>query len=97
MLCLQFRVYIYIYIYIYIVNTKKLETALRTNGAGIPYTFLLRIEAFGFPTFGLLLCVYIYIGLRVTIQSSDITLIIITTPWIPDHLIIVLAKTLLYV
>ena len=37
-----------------IVNPKKLETGLRTNSAGIPYTLLLRIEAIGFPTFGLL-------------------------------------------
>ena len=34
---------------------QKLETGLRTNGAGIPYTLLLRIEAIGFPTFGPLL------------------------------------------
>ena len=40
-----------------IVNPKKLETGLRTNSAGIPYTLLLRIEAIGFPTFGLLLYV----------------------------------------
>ena len=42
------------------VNPKKLETGLRTNSAGIPYTLLLRIEAVGFPTFGLLLygCLY---------------------------------------
>ena len=33
----------------------KLDTGLRPNGAGIPYTLLLRIEAMGFPTFGLLL------------------------------------------
>ena len=33
----------------------KLETGLRPNSAGIPYTLLLRIEALGFPTFGLLL------------------------------------------
>ena len=38
-----------------IVNPKLLETGLRTNSAGIPYTLLLRIEAIGFPTFGLLL------------------------------------------
>ena len=38
-----------------IVNPRKLETGLRTNSAGIPYTLLLRIEAIGFPTFGLLL------------------------------------------
>ena len=38
-----------------IVNPKKLETGLRTISAGIPYTLLLRIEAIGFPTFGLLL------------------------------------------
>ena len=37
------------------VNPIKLETGLRPNSAGIPYTFLLRIEAMGFPTFGLLL------------------------------------------
>ena len=39
----------------FIVNPKKLETGLRTNSAGIPYTLLLRIEAIGFPTFWLLL------------------------------------------
>ena len=39
----------------YIVNPRKLETGLRTNRAGIPYPLLLRIEAIGFPTFGLLL------------------------------------------
>ena len=33
----------------------KLETGLGTISAGIPYTLLLRIEAIGFPTFGLLL------------------------------------------
>ena len=37
------------------VNPIKLETGLRPNGAGIPYTLLLRIEAMGFPTLGLLL------------------------------------------
>ena len=37
------------------VNPIKLETGLRPNSAGISYTFLLRIEAIGFPTFGLLL------------------------------------------
>ena len=37
------------------VNPLKLETGLRPNSAGIPYTVLLRIEAIGFPTFGLLL------------------------------------------
>ena len=37
------------------VSPKKLETGLRTNSAGIPYAILLRIEAIGFPTFGLLL------------------------------------------
>ena len=36
-------------------NPIKLETGLRPNSAGIPYTLLLRIEAIGFPTFGLLL------------------------------------------
>ena len=39
----------------YTVNPIKLETGLRPNGAGIPYTLLLRIEAMGFPSFGLLL------------------------------------------
>ena len=38
-----------------IVNPKKLETVLRTNSAGIPYSLLFRIEAIGFPTFGILL------------------------------------------
>ena len=37
------------------VNPRKLETGLRPNSAGIPYTLLLRTEAIGFPTFGLLL------------------------------------------
>ena len=37
------------------VNPVKLETGLRPNGAGIPYTLLLRIEAIGFPISGLLL------------------------------------------
>ena len=37
------------------VNPKKLETGLRPNSAGIPGALLLRIEAIGFPTFGLLL------------------------------------------
>ena len=36
------------------VNPKKLETGLRPNSAGIPYPFLLRVEAIGFPTFTLL-------------------------------------------
>ena len=35
----------------FIVNHKMLETGLRTNSAGIPYTLLLRIEAIGFPNF----------------------------------------------
>ena len=35
------------------VNSKKLETGLRTVSTGIPYTLLLRIEAIGFPTVGL--------------------------------------------
>ena len=39
----------------FIVNLRKLENGLRPNSAGIPYTLLLRIEAIGFPTFGLLL------------------------------------------
>ena len=37
------------------VNSIKLETGLRPKSAGIPYTLLLRVEAMGFPTFGLLL------------------------------------------
>ena len=37
------------------VNPIKLETGLRPNSAGIPYTLLLRIGAIGFPTFRLLL------------------------------------------
>ena len=40
---------------LHIVNPIKLETGLRPNSAGIPYTVLLRIEAIGFPTLGLLL------------------------------------------
>ena len=40
------------------LNPKKLETGLRETSAGIPSTVLLRIEAIGFPTFGLLLLVY---------------------------------------
>ena len=37
------------------VNAIKLETGFRPNSAGIPYALLLRIEAIGFPTLGLLL------------------------------------------
>ena len=37
------------------VNPIKLETGLRPNSAGIPYTLVLGIEAMGFPTFWLLL------------------------------------------
>ena len=37
------------------VNPIKLQTGLRPNSAGIPFTLLLRTEAIGFPTFGLLL------------------------------------------
>ena len=37
------------------VDPIMLETELRPNSAGIPYTLLLRIEAIAFPTFGLLL------------------------------------------
>ena len=37
------------------VNPVKLETGLRPKRAGTPFTLLLRIEAIGFPTFGLLL------------------------------------------
>ena len=35
-------------------HPKKLEAGLRTVCAGIAYTLLFRIEAIGFPTFGLL-------------------------------------------
>ena len=37
------------------LNSIKLETGLRPNSAGRPYTLLLRIEAMRFPTLGLLL------------------------------------------
>ena len=37
------------------VKPIKLETGLRPNSAGIPYTLFLRIEAIGFAIFGLLL------------------------------------------
>ena len=37
------------------VNSIKLETRLWPNSAGIPFAFLLRIEAIGCPTLGLLL------------------------------------------
>ena len=37
------------------VNPIKLETGLRPKSAVISYALLLRIEAMGFPTFGLLL------------------------------------------
>ena len=37
------------------VNAIKLETGVRPNSAGIPFTVLLRIEALGFPSFWLLL------------------------------------------
>ena len=36
------------------MTPTKLETGLRVNSAGIPYTVLSRIEAIGFQTFGLL-------------------------------------------
>ena len=36
------------------VSPIKFETGLRPHSAGIPYTLLLRTEAIGFPTFGLL-------------------------------------------
>ena len=42
-------------IYSKLVNPIKLETGLWPNRAGIPYTLLLRVEAMGFTTFGLLL------------------------------------------
>ena len=37
------------------VNPIKLETGLRPNSAGIPFTLFLLVEAIGFPSFGLLL------------------------------------------
>ena len=37
------------------VNPIKLETGLRPNSAGIPFTLFLLVEAIGFPTVGLLL------------------------------------------
>ena len=37
------------------VSPRKLETGLRTISAGFASISLLGIEAFGFPTFGLLL------------------------------------------
>ena len=37
------------------VSPIKLETGLRPNSAGTPYTLLIKIEAIGFPTFRLLL------------------------------------------
>ena len=37
------------------VSRIKLETGQRPYSAGIPYILLLRMEAIGFPTFGLLL------------------------------------------
>ena len=40
---------------VYTAMPIKLETGLRPNSAGIPYTLLLRIEAIGFPPFWLLL------------------------------------------
>ena len=40
---------------IIMANPKKLETGLRTLNAGIVDALLLGIEAFGFPTLGLLL------------------------------------------
>ena len=42
------------YLRVFIVNPEKLETGLRTTSAGIAYTSLLRNEAIGSPTFGLL-------------------------------------------
>ena len=42
-----------------------METGLRPNSAGIPYTLLLRIEATGFPTFGLLLWGLSGLGCRI--------------------------------
>ena len=36
----------------YILKPKKLETGLRTNSAGIPFTLLLRIEAFTLSQLG---------------------------------------------
>ena len=52
------------------VNPIKLETGIRPNSAGIPYTLLLGIEAIGFPTFGLLL--YIIVGRRSSTQRGQL-------------------------
>ena len=49
--CLAFDVYVKAPT----VNPIKLETGLRPNSAGIPYTLLLGIEAMWFPTVRLLL------------------------------------------
>ena len=40
------------YLFAVTVNPIQLETGLRPNSAGIPYTLLLRIEAMGLPIFG---------------------------------------------
>ena len=55
------------------VNPIKLETGLRPNSAGTPYTLLLRIEAIGFPTFELLL--YKVTRYMVAIKASGAGLI----------------------
>ena len=39
------------FLWVLTANPIKLETGLRPNSAGIPYTLLLRIEAIGFPIF----------------------------------------------
>ena len=39
----------------FIVRPKKLEAGLRTNSAGFSFLLLLRIEAIGLPTLGVLL------------------------------------------
>ena len=43
----------FLIIRVYRVNPRKLETGLRTIRAGIPSPLPFRIEAIGFPTFGL--------------------------------------------
>ena len=47
-----------------------METGLRPNRAGIPYTLLLRMEAIGFPIFGLLL--YIKVIITLLTKSHDL-------------------------
>ena len=65
---------------LFTVNPKKLETGLRPNSAGIPNTLLLRIEAIGFPTFGLLL----YGVLGSVDASCYLSLLLVFEPWLSE-------------